>query len=72
MTRAIKDYDIVLLDQRGTGRSTPVTRNSLARQLNPLHQASYLKCFRADSIVQDCERIRKAIGASSWTILGQS
>jgi len=72
MTRAIKDYDIVLLDQRGTGRSTPITRNSLTREMDSEQQASYLKCFRADSIAEDCERIREALDAASWTVLGQS
>ena len=29
--RAVQDYRVLLLDQRGTGRSTPVTVESLAR-----------------------------------------
>src|SRR5690349_14549716 len=30
--RAIKDYRVLLLDQRGTGLSTPVTTQTLARR----------------------------------------
>lgn len=41
-------------------------------------QANYLKSFRADSIVKDCEAVRKALTADypedrkKWSILGQS
>src|SRR5579863_6455929 len=31
LDRALDDYRVLLLDQRGTGRSTPATRKTLAR-----------------------------------------
>src|SRR4051794_14644357 len=58
-----------MLDQRGTGRSTPVgTLPGLA----PAEQAEYLTHFRADSIVRDAEAIRTELGVDRWSILGQS
>lgn len=72
-TRATKEYRLLLLDQRGTGRSTPVNYQTLARFASPQAQADYLKHFRADSIVRDCELIRKElIGTEKWSTLGQS
>ena len=42
LDRALDDYRVLLLDQRGTGRSTPVTRHTLARLGSPRAQADYL------------------------------
>jgi pimeloyl-ACP methyl ester carboxylesterase len=70
MKRAIKDYRVLLLDQRGTGRSTPV--GSDIPGATPQEQAEYLTHFRADSIVRDCERIRQELGVDRWSVLGQS
>ena len=70
MKRAIQDYRVLLLDQRGTGRSTPV--GSEIPGGAPEAQASYLMLFRADSIVRDAESIRKEMGVERWSILGQS
>jgi pimeloyl-ACP methyl ester carboxylesterase len=67
--RALKDFRVVLLDQRGTGRSTPV--GSLPGR-TPAEQAEYLTHFRADSIVRDAELLRHALGAEPWSVLGQS
>ncbi|HEV2452151.1 MAG TPA: alpha/beta fold hydrolase [Streptosporangiaceae bacterium] len=73
LDRALKDYRVLLLDQRGTGRSTPATRQTLAGLGGPREQAGYLANFRADSIVRDAEIIRRAlIGDEPWSILGQS
>jgi pimeloyl-ACP methyl ester carboxylesterase len=58
-----------MLDQRGTGRSTPV--GELAG-MEPAEQARYLTHFRADSIVRDAELIRERLGAQRWSVLGQS
>jgi pimeloyl-ACP methyl ester carboxylesterase len=71
--RALQDYRVLLLDQRGTGRSSPVTAQTLAHLPNAKAQADYLMHFRADAIVQDAEAIRaQLIGDTPWTILGQS
>jgi pimeloyl-ACP methyl ester carboxylesterase len=72
--RAAAEFRVVLLDQRGTGRSTPVTQESLARFGSPQAQADYLACFRGDSIVRDAEHIRRALLKcdGKWTLLGQS
>jgi pimeloyl-ACP methyl ester carboxylesterase len=42
LDRALDDYRVLLLDQRGTGRSTPATARSLARLGSPRAQAGYL------------------------------
>jgi pimeloyl-ACP methyl ester carboxylesterase len=74
LDRALYDYRVLLLDQRGTGRSTPLTARSLARLGPPAAQAQYLARFRADSIVLDCELIRRDLCGPDepWTVLGQS
>jgi pimeloyl-ACP methyl ester carboxylesterase len=73
LDRALADYRVLLLDQRGTGRSTPATRQTLSRLGGAKEQADYLAHFRADSIVADAEIIRRALtGGEPWTALGQS
>lgn len=74
LKRAAQDYRVLLLDQRGTGRSTPVTTQSLSRFTDPGAMADYLKNFRADSIVRDAELLRRQwLGDNTkWSILGQS
>jgi pimeloyl-ACP methyl ester carboxylesterase len=76
LDRALKDFRVLLLDQRGTGRSTPANRHTLARLADaggPQAQADYLALFRADAIVADAELIRKQVtGGRPWSVLGQS
>jgi pimeloyl-ACP methyl ester carboxylesterase len=73
LDRALSDYRVLLLDQRGTGRSTPATRQTLARLGSARAQADYLTRFRADSIVLDAELIRRELtGGAPWSVLGQS
>jgi pimeloyl-ACP methyl ester carboxylesterase len=69
LDRALRDYRVLMLDQRGTGRSTPV--GDLPAQ-TPEQQAEYLRHFRADSIVRDAEWVRAALGVKRWSVLGQS
>jgi pimeloyl-ACP methyl ester carboxylesterase len=69
LQRALEDFRVLMLDQRGTGRSTPV--GSL-EGMSPEEQASYLACFRADAIVDDAELIRRRLGVERWSVLGQS
>jgi pimeloyl-ACP methyl ester carboxylesterase len=69
---ALDRFRVVLLDQRGTGRSTPQDRRTLAR-LTPGEQAEQLVHFRADAIVADAEALRRRLlGDVPWTVLGQS
>ncbi|MFI1733158.1 alpha/beta fold hydrolase [Streptomyces acidicola] len=71
--RALKEFRVLLLDQRGTGASTPANRQTLPLRGGPREQADYLAHFRADSIVRDCEAIRPDVtGGAPWTVLGQS
>ncbi|WP_329543903.1 alpha/beta hydrolase [Streptomyces sp. NBC_01356] len=71
--RALKDFRVLLLDQRGTGHSTPANRQTLPLRGGPREQADYLAHFRADSIVRDCEAIRPRLtGGAPWAVLGQS
>jgi len=70
LKRALADYRVLLLDQRGTGRSTPV--DSRIPGDTPQAQAAYLSCFRADAIVRDAELVRRELGVDRWSVLGQS
>jgi pimeloyl-ACP methyl ester carboxylesterase len=69
LKRALADFRVLMLDQRGTGRSTPVGE---LEGMTPQEQAEYLKHFRADSIVRDAEWIRRALDVERWSVLGQS
>jgi pimeloyl-ACP methyl ester carboxylesterase len=69
LDRALRDYRVLMLDQRGTGRSSPV--GSLPG-LTPEEQARRLTHFRADAIVRDAELLREALGVERWSVLGQS
>ncbi|MEZ3177993.1 alpha/beta hydrolase [Streptomyces pimonensis] len=71
--RALEEYRVLLLDQRGTGHSTPANRQTLPLRGGPAEQADYLTRFRGDSIVRDCEAVRPEVtGGAPWTVLGQS
>ncbi|NUK38053.1 alpha/beta fold hydrolase [Streptomyces lunaelactis] len=71
--RAVQEYRVLLLDQRGTGRSAPLNRQTLPLRGGPQAQAEHLARFRADSIVRDCETVRQRLtGGAPWTVLGQS
>lgn len=71
--RALEDFRVLLLDQRGTGLSTPANRQTLPARGDARQQADYLAHFRSDNIVRDCEVIRREVtGGAPWTLLGQS
>ena len=73
LARGLDDFRVLLLDQRGTGRSTPVTRHTLDGLGSAGDQAAYLSLFRADAIVRDAELIRRELtGGEPWSVLGQS
>ena len=69
LDRALQDYRVLMLDQRGTGRSTPV---GALPGLTPEEQADRLALFRADAIVADAELVRARLGVDRWSVLGQS
>ena len=70
--RALRTHRVLLLDQRGTGRSSPVTARTVAG-MEPERLAAHLRHFRADSIVADAELARARIaGGARWDTLGQS
>ena len=83
LARALREHRVVMLDQRGTGRSTPagpdttlpegaIPGATTLREATPAQQAHYLTRFRADSIVADAELLREHLGARTWSLLGQS
>ncbi|KAJ1814412.1 hypothetical protein LPJ56_003041 [Coemansia sp. RSA 2599] len=73
-------YQILLIDQRGTGRSSPINADSLdAKFSTTAEKVEYVSHFRADNIVRDCEHVRKILCAGrkdkasqKLTLLGQS
>ena len=69
--RALTDYRVLMLDQRGTGRSTPIGPADAERR-GPEQLANHLALHRADSIVRDAELIRAALHIERWSVLGQS
>lgn len=74
LKKACEEYRVVLLDQRGTGLSTPLTVSSLSQFSSALQQADYVQHFRADNIINDAEfiRVRLVPNEEPWTVLGQS
>lgn len=80
---AVKDHKfrVFLMDQRGTGYSSPLTVESITMAGTSDEQLKLLTCFRADSIVEDAEVCRKLLleenskdksSSKKWTLLGQS
>ena len=72
LKEATRTFRVLMLDQRGTGLSTPANRQTLPAAGTPADQAAYLAHFRADSIVADAELIRRALVGEPWSIYGQS
>ncbi|WP_221586016.1 alpha/beta fold hydrolase [Microbacterium sp. G2-8] len=69
---ALSTHRVLLLDQRGTGRSTPIERSTIAG-MTAGEAADFLRCFRAEQIIADAEHIRREIfGGVRWQTLGQS
>ena len=71
---AAERYRVLALDQRGTGLSSPLSASSITALGGPAAQVAHLRNYRADSIVKDCEAIRKELlgEGEKWTVLGQS
>ncbi|QDZ21412.1 alpha/beta-hydrolase [Chloropicon primus] len=72
MDKACESFRVLLLDQRGTGRSTALTTASLALLDSAHDQAALLALHRADNIVRDAEAIRQCLGQKQWSTIGQS
>ena len=73
LAEALPHYRVVLVDQRGTGRSTPVDGTVIAGFPDGSAAADHLLRFRADSIVRDLERVRKrCYDGRRWATLAQS
>ncbi|KAI9166972.1 Proline iminopeptidase aneH [Paramyrothecium foliicola] len=74
-----RGYQVLLLDHRGVGLSTPVSADMLRLVSGDVDgQANYLKLMRQDNTVRDCEAVRKCLtegwpeSKSKWSIFGQS
>ncbi|CAZ83284.1 unnamed protein product [Tuber melanosporum] len=79
-----KGFQVLYLDQRGTGMSTPISPRMLeedrgGKKRSAKEQAEYVKLFRADNIVRDCEAVRHALLGRKeeeedrkWGVVGQS
>jgi len=74
LTQVLTRYRVLLLDQRGTGLSDPVTGQTVDRLGPPTEAAETLALYRADSIVRDAEVMRKLVteGNEPWVVLGES
>lgn len=69
---ALCDHRVVLVDQRGTGGSSPVD-GAMFEALTAQEGADVLACLRADAIVADLEDVRRRLyDGRSWSTLGQS
>ncbi|WP_182049900.1 alpha/beta fold hydrolase [Changpingibacter yushuensis] len=68
---ALKHYRIIMVDQRGTGRSSPLDARIVAAR--GASGADFLAHFRADSIVRDLEAVRTRLyGGRRWAAIAQS
>ncbi len=67
---------MVLLDQRGTGMSSPLSARTITAVGDAQVQAEYTELFRADSIIADAEAVREVLLADRadkrWSTIGQS
>ncbi|PWA69842.1 Alpha/beta hydrolase fold-1 [Artemisia annua] len=77
LKKACEEHRVILMDQRGTGLSTPLTTSSMLQFKSAQELVDYMKYFRADNIVNDAEFVRKNLGnpsedAAPWKVLGQS
>ncbi|OIW34859.1 alpha/beta-hydrolase [Coniochaeta ligniaria NRRL 30616] len=73
-----RGYQLLYLDYRGTGLSTPINAKHVTSLGDAAAQADYLKLFRQDNIVRDLEAVRLCLTEHSprdrkqWSIIGQS
>lgn len=74
-----KGYQVLYLDHRGVGLSTPVSAAMLQQLPGGADgQANYLRLMRQDNTVRDLEAVRKCLNEglseekAKWSIIGQS
>jgi pimeloyl-ACP methyl ester carboxylesterase len=74
-----RGYQVLFLDYRGVGLSTPVSAAMLGALDGGVDaQVAYLKLMRQDNSVRDCEAVRKCLtegwsaNKAKWSIFGQS
>lgn len=68
----LRTHRVLLLDQRGTGRSTRVEAASIAG-MSAAEAAEYIRKFRAEQIIADLEHLRRTVfDGVRWQTLGQS
>ncbi|WP_203136221.1 alpha/beta fold hydrolase [Microbacterium sp. JZ31] len=68
----LRTHRVLLLDQRGTGRSTRVEAASIAG-MSAAEAAEYIRMFRAEQIIADLEHLRRTVfDGVRWQTLGQS
>ncbi|KAI3534765.1 hypothetical protein CSPX01_11909 [Colletotrichum filicis] len=80
ITRTALDrgYQVLFLDYRGVGLSSPVSAATLALEGNAQKQADHLKLLRQDNIVNDLEAVRAYLTEDfpeekkKWSLFGQS
>jgi len=79
--KATDHYRVLLLDQRGTARSTPITGRFITDVIaasgggvaGTKAAADYVACFRADAIADDVAHLCHVLNDGvPWTTLGQS
>lgn len=71
LDRALREFRVLMLDQRGVGRSSPVGPGDVAVH-GAVGLAERLRHYRADAIVRDAEVVRRALGVERWAVFGQS
>jgi pimeloyl-ACP methyl ester carboxylesterase len=85
-SRIRRDRDLIIIDQRGTGRSNPLNCTSsdvlrgdqdafLAdsrRCLEALHTRADLTQYTTSAAVADLESLRRALGVAQWNLYGVS
>ena len=64
----LEHHRLILIDQRGTGASTPIDRPDAGGDV--AGTVCLLTYLRADEIVEDCEDLRRALGLERWSVLG--
>lgn len=71
-TELLKTHRVLLLDQRGTGKSSRISYLKAKSFASPKQLADYLTHFRADSIAKDAELARIKLKIKKWFLVGQS